>query len=82
VRRWQRRKPVYFTNASRTGTVGFNRFPFAIGILESPDNNMPIGMASQYGRTEIGLAVWKLRVHGVDVPGRFIIVDGAFVAIE
>jgi hypothetical protein len=82
VRPWQRRKSAYFTNASRSGAVAYNRFPFAIRVLESPTNNMPIGMASQCGRTEIGFTAWKLRVHGVDVPGQWVIVDGAFVPAE
>jgi len=43
---------------------------------------MPIGMASAIGRTDDGLAVWRLQVHGADVPGRFVIVDGAFVLVE
>jgi hypothetical protein len=30
---------------------------------------MPIGMASQISRTEGGLAVRSLHVHGADVPG-------------
>jgi hypothetical protein len=43
---------------------------------------MPIGIASAIGRTEHGLAVWGLRVHGAEVPGRWVIIDGRFVAVE
>ena len=39
---------------------------------------MPIGMASAIGRTEGGLAVWRLTVEGDDVLGRWVIVDCAF----
>ena len=39
---------------------------------------MPIGMASQCGRTDDGLAVWRLTVHGVGVPSRWIIVNREF----
>jgi len=42
---------------------------------------MPIGIASVIGRTEGGLAVWGLCVHGADVPGRWVIVDRRFVAV-
>jgi hypothetical protein len=56
--------------------------PRSIGILESPDKFMPIGMASQIGRTDRGLAVWGLRVHTADAPGRWVIVDRRFVAVE
>ena len=31
---------------------------------------MPIGIASEVGRTEGGRAVWSVRIHGADVPGR------------
>ena len=43
---------------------------------------MPIGMASEVGRTEGGLAVWRLHVHGADVPGRWVNIDRRFVAVE
>jgi hypothetical protein len=43
---------------------------------------MPIGMAAAIGRTEGGLGVWRLLVHGADVPGQFIIVDREFRAVE
>jgi hypothetical protein len=36
---------------------------------------MPIGMASCTGWDAAGLAVWRLTVEGVDVSGRWIIVD-------
>jgi hypothetical protein len=43
---------------------------------------MPIGQANQVGRTADGLALWALTVNGAEVPGRFIIVDGAFVEVQ
>jgi hypothetical protein len=43
---------------------------------------MPIGIASTIGRTEGGLAVWRLHVHGAEVPGRWVIIDGRFVVAE
>ena len=54
----------------------------AIGVLEAPDNHMPIGMAFGTGRTEDGLKVWKPHVHGADVPGRWVIIDRQFVPVE
>jgi len=62
--------------------VRYSRLPFSIGVLEAPDNFMPIGMAFSTGRTEDGLKVWKLHVHGADVPGRWVIIDRQFVAVE
>jgi len=55
---------VYFANISQRGPVKYgNRLiPGSIGVLEAPDKFMPIGMASEIGRTEDGLALWKLIV--------------------
>ena len=72
----------YFTNISGPGPVRYGQLPGSIGVLEAPDKPMPIGMASAIGRTEGGLAVWVLTVHGADVPGRWVIVDRRFVAVE
>jgi hypothetical protein len=57
------------------GTIRYGQIPGAIGVLDAPDQPMPIGMASRIGRTEGGLAVWQLAIHGADVPGRWVIVD-------
>ena len=71
-----------FTNASGPGPVRVGQLPGSIGVLEALDKPMPIGMASQIGRTEDGLAVWSLNVDGADVPGRGVIIDGRFVPAE
>ena len=68
----------YFDSISASGPIRYNQYPFAIGVLEAPDNLMPSGMASPTSRTEDGLKVWKLHVHGADVPGRWVIVDREF----
>jgi hypothetical protein len=71
-----------FTNASASGPVRYGQLPGSIGVLEALDKPMPIGMASQIGRTEGGLAVWSLNVDGAEVPGRWVIIDGRFVPAE
>ncbi|MFI5460665.1 MAG: hypothetical protein ACHRXM_35060 [Isosphaerales bacterium] len=58
------------------------QLPGWIGVLAALDKPMPIGMASAIGRTEGGLAVWSLCVHGADVSGRWVIVDRRFMAVE
>ena len=72
----------YFTNASGPGPVRYGQLPGSIGVLETLDKPMPIGIASAIGRTEGGLAVWSLNVDGADVPGRWVIIDGRFVPVE
>jgi hypothetical protein len=43
---------AYFTDATRHGTVRYNRLPGSIGILESRNGSMPIGIASAIGQTK------------------------------
>jgi hypothetical protein len=72
----------YFTNIGVADPVRPGQLPGSIGVLESLDKPMPLGIASEIGRTERGLAVWSLRVHGADVPGRWVIIDRRFVAVD
>jgi hypothetical protein len=73
---------TYFTDVSTKGPVLSRQLPRVIGIVESPDKRTLIGTASERGRTDDGLAVWFLKVRGVEVPGHFVVVDGAFVQVE
>ena len=71
--------PTYFTNASGPGPVRYGQLPCSIGVLEALDKPMPIGMAWEFGWTEEGLALRRLRVHGAEIPGQWLIIDGRFV---
>jgi hypothetical protein len=69
----------YYTNACTRGRVRYRQLvASAIGILEAPANNVPIGMAFHAGRSTDGLALWRLKVRGADVPGLWIIIHGQF----
>jgi hypothetical protein len=48
-------------------------------ILDPAQSN---GQGGSVGRTEDGLAVWRLTVHAADVPGRWVIVDREFRQVE
>jgi len=54
---------AYFASISASGPIRYNQYPFAIGVLEAPDNFMPIGKALQIGPTEGGLAIWRLTIR-------------------
>jgi hypothetical protein len=72
----------YFTNACTRGRVRYRQLvASAIGILESAGDSTAIGMAFHVGRSTDGLALWRLKVRGTDVPGHWIIDDGQFVEI-
>jgi len=59
--------PICFTNTSASGPVRYGQLPGSIVVLESFDKRMTIGFASAIGRTECGLSVWSLRIHGPDI---------------
>jgi hypothetical protein len=71
-----------FANITAADPVRSGQFPFAIGVLESPDKPMPIGMAFGVGGTDEGLELWQLVVNGADVPGRWVIVNREFRQVE
>jgi hypothetical protein len=79
-RDWNHAEPItYFTSISTKGKVRYGKFPFAISVLDSPENHIPIGMASSVTATDGGLAIWRLTVRHVQVPDRFVVIDGAFL---
>ena len=73
---------AYYTTASRKGLVRYGQISHTIGIGESAGYPLPVGQASQVGKTPTGLALWVLGVKGADVAGRFISFDGQFVRVE
>jgi hypothetical protein len=68
----------YFAHITAAGPVRYRQFPNSIGILEAQDQAMPIEIANCAGRDAAGLAVWKLTVRKVELPGRWVIVDREF----
>jgi hypothetical protein len=72
----------YYTDESTVGRVRAGEVPFAIEVFEASGNSTSSGIAFEVGRTVYGLALWRLKVHGEVVPGRFIIDDGLFVLVE
>jgi hypothetical protein len=72
----------YFAHISGAGPVRYGQVPGSIGVLDWPDQPMPIGMANGTGWGPAGLAVWRLTVEGANVPGRWMIVDREFRPVE
>jgi hypothetical protein len=72
--------PAYVTSAGGPGPFRHGQLPGSIGVLQVPDNHMPIGIASEIGRTDHGLAVWGLCVHVANAPGRLISANGVRIA--
>jgi hypothetical protein len=72
----------YFARIRDQGAVRHWRYPSAIGVHASPFDSAPIGMAFGAGRTDAGLALWRVEVDGDLQPGRFVIVDGEFLPAQ
>ncbi len=61
-----------------SGTIRWRDGHAAVGVLQAPDNHSPIGMAPGTGWDDQGRLVYRLIVHGADVPGRWVVVDREF----
>ena len=72
----------YFSGDSRPGRVRYGALHWRVGVDASPINRERIGSASEVGMTTTGLALWRLRVHGAEVPGLWVLIDGQFVPAE
>jgi hypothetical protein len=73
---------MYFTRIRFLGPVRYEYTNGFLGVLESPDDTVPIGVASRVSRTEDGTAVWRLAIHGHDIPGRWVIIDRQFIRVQ
>jgi hypothetical protein len=71
----------YFAERPAMGRVLLRRLPRVISVLDSSERRCAVGVAAEVDRTHDGLAVWRLTVRGVDVPGRFVVIDGEFIQI-
>lgn len=70
---------TYFTDAGpKSGPIRWELRIDALGVLESRDDHTPIGMALAFGMDEQRRSLWRLTVHGVELPGVFIVVDREF----
>jgi len=72
----------YFAHISQNCPIRYGDSPGSIGVLESLDKFMPIGEASCRTYDENGLAVWTLRIGKQEIPGRWVIINRRFVAVE
>ena len=50
----------------------------AVLVLQAPDDRTPIGLALASGRADDEVEVWELTVRGVELPGRWVVVDREF----
>ena len=71
---------TYYANVGPVrGSAMYRDTPPATGVLESPGNPTLIGQAVEAGWTENGVALWRLMIRGVAVPGLWSIIDRQFI---
>jgi hypothetical protein len=69
----------YSTNKGpKKGPYLYRNAPAAIDVLALPGGRTPIGMARPVGPDGAGLAVWRLTVHGAELPGLWTVIDREF----
>jgi hypothetical protein len=62
--------------------ICYGEVPGALGVLESPDSPMPIGIVFGAEWTVVGLALFRLQIHKADLPRRRVCQDRRFVLVE
>jgi hypothetical protein len=62
--------------------MGITSKSVRLGVTEQPGNHVLTGTATEVGLTQNGEVLWSLHVHDADVPGRWVIVDGKFMAAK
>jgi hypothetical protein len=75
---------IYFTD------VGPEEGPYlhrdaqgrAIHVLMYPTARRPIGMALPARWADASVALWRLTVHGAEVPGLWVVVDREFRPVQ
>ena len=74
-------EPAYYTNFG-DAAIRYGEVPGTLGVLEAPDNPLPIGMAFPIGWTAEGLTLFRLVIGGEKIPGRWVCRARRFVLVE
>src|SRR5262249_15364951 len=69
----------YFATTGPTpGRIRGRRRLVAGGALGAPDDRARVGVALADGRADYEVEVWALTIHGVELPGKWVVVDREF----
>jgi hypothetical protein len=71
--------PFYTHDGPPRGPLMHDDAPEAIGSLASPDGSKPTGFAYLAGRDTAGVAVWRLVLGNIELPGRWVVIDREFM---
>jgi hypothetical protein len=74
---------AYFANIGPlSGPILERHRLVAVGVLRAPGDRTPVGLALADGRDDDDVEVRALTVQGIELPGRFIVVDREFRPAE
>jgi hypothetical protein len=72
---------TYFTDVGpKSGPILWRDGLGPIEVFRAPRDRRAIGQATPAGRTEGGIALWKLTVRDVATPGRWLVLGRQFLA--
>jgi hypothetical protein len=70
---------AYYTNVGpQSGPLLSSAGYFAIGVVQARQAHTAIGTALVAGKDENGLALWRLTIDTIDLPGLWVVVDREF----
>jgi hypothetical protein len=72
----------YCNDGPKSGPILCRHRIHALGALQAPDNHTPIGLALPVSRDDDHIELWRLIVHDVEVPGRWVVVDREFIPVR
>jgi hypothetical protein len=72
----------YFADAIVEKCVRWGQSPLLIGVLGSPKDRTPIGIAREIRKPGTTGPAWSISIRTVALPGMFVVVDGKFVPAD
>jgi hypothetical protein len=70
---------VYYANfGPASGPIRSDSSYHAIGVLQSPEARIPIGVALAVGQDQDGRMLWRLSIDTLELPGLYLVIDRAF----
>jgi hypothetical protein len=70
---------AYHTNAGPAyGTLRCGAGPGALDVTKGISSGMLFGTATEVGWVQGGVSLWRPTVHGVELPGLYVVVDREF----
>jgi hypothetical protein len=70
--------PITRTAVRDSGRSAIATPPPLADVLKAPRDEVPIGLATCVGQDGAGVAIWRLTIHGAELPGGWIVASRKF----